>query len=364
MKKILLSTAALAVLAVSAPAFAQEEQGVKLNVGGHFKGYGVWVDQDEPTSTSLRSIDMLRNTEVHFSGETTLDNGLTVGAHVEAGADQGDTFDIDESYAYFSGSWGRVNLGSEDAAAFLMQVSAPSADSNYDGIRQFVNPFNYSGNFAGSPLVLSGGQYDYEQNVTGKSDKFTYLSPVFSGLQAGVSYTPEVQSSSRSLDGVNTDNTAAQYGDAWDLAARYEGQMNNVDVVAGAGYSMSSAEVETASVKDRSAWNAGLDLGMGAFGVGAAYTTDDLGSANDEVETWVFGADYTTGPFTLGASYLNQDDTVGTDVDTDRYTGGVTYAYGPGMTFRGSVSYIDHDIAATSADLSGTAVMLGTQVNF
>ena len=171
MKKILLSTAALAVLAVSAPAFAQEESGVKLNLGGHFKGYGVWVDQDEAAATSLRSVDMLRNTEVHFSGETTLDNGLTVGAHVEALADQGKSFDIDESYAYFSGSWGRVNLGSEDSAAFLMQVSAPSADSNYDGIRQFVNPFNYTG-FAA--LAGTGGQYDYEKHhrQIGQSDLF------------------------------------------------------------------------------------------------------------------------------------------------------------------------------------------------
>ncbi len=367
MKKILLSTAALAALAVSAPAFAQEESGVKLNLGGHFKGYGVWVDQETEAGDSVRSVDMVRDTEVHFSGETTLDNGLTVGAHIEADADQGDGFTVDETYAYFSGSWGRVNLGAEDGAAFLMQVSAPSADSNYDGIRQFVNPFNYSAAAlsAAQATALSAGQYDYEHNVSGKSDKFTYLSPVFSGFQAGVSYTPDL-SDSRSLTGVTVDDNADTRGDVWDLAARYEGQFNNVDVVAGVGYSMADVESTTtpATVKDQEAWNAGLDLGFGAVGVGAAYTTDDQGTASDEVETWVLGADYTTGPFTLGASYLTQDDTVGTDVDTDRYTGGVTYAYGPGMTFRGSVSYVDHDIAGTSADVDGTAVMLGTQVNF
>jgi len=379
MKKFLLSTAALAALTVAAPAFAQEESGVKLNLGGHFKGYGVWVDQETEAGDSVRDVDMVRETEVHFSGETTLDNGLTVGAHIEAEADQGDTFAVNESYAYFSGNWGRVNLGSEDGAAFLMQVAAPSADSNYDGVRQYVNPFNYSrtalsntqsdaltGETNGTSGFSSGDGLDYDQNISGKNDKFTYLSPVFSGFQAGVSYTPDLGGSSRGLTGVTVDDDADTRGDAWDLAARYEGQFNAIDVVAGVGYSMADVESTTtpATVKDQEAWNAGLDLGFGAVGVGAVYATDDQGTANDEVETWVFGADYTTGPFVLGASYLTQDDTVGTDVETDRYTGGVTYAYGPGMTFRGSVSYVDHDIAGTSADVDGTAVMLGTQVNF
>ena len=49
-----------------------------------------------------------------------------------------DTFEIEESYAYFSGAWGRVNFGSEDGAAFLLQVAAPSADANIDGLRQQV----------------------------------------------------------------------------------------------------------------------------------------------------------------------------------------------------------------------------------
>ena len=357
MKKVLLSTAAVAALAFAGPAMAQEESGVKLDLGGHFKGYGVYVDQDENAGEEARSFDMLRNTEVHFTGETTLDNGLTVGAHIEAMADQGDGFAVDESYAYFSGAWGRVNVGAEDGAAFLLQVAAPSADSNYDGVRQYVSPFNTTVLAAAQTTALSG-EFDYDQDVSGKDDKVTYLTPVLGGFQAGVSYTPEVgRGTSRDLTGVGT--VTATTRDALDVAGRYEGAMGSVDVVVGAGYTLAAVEDETTTVKDREAMNAGLDLGFGPVGVGAVYTTDDMGTADDEVETWVLGADYTTGPFTLGASYLNQDDTDGTDVDTDRYTGGVTYAYGPGMSFRGSVSYVDHEITG-AGDVSGTAVMVGT----
>jgi outer membrane protein OmpU len=375
MKKVLLSTAALATLALAMPASAQEESGVKLDLGGHFKGYGVYVDQDEAGTTGeARSMDIVRETEVHFGGETTLDNGLTVGAHIEATADQGDSFGVDESYAYFSGSWGRVNFGSEDGAAFLLQVAAPSADSNYDGVRQYVSAINYtsgvigaSQNTALSELSTSG--LDYEQNVSGKEDKLTYLTPVFSGFQGGLSYTPDVSGASRAY-GVSTDDVTGSYGDVWDLAVRYEGEFDAVRLTAGAGYSVAGVERDATNSltgDDRKAWNVGATVGMGAFNVGAAYTTDDQGSnrtVDDDVQNIVVGADYTTGPFTLGVSYLNRDDKVGTQVDTDRYTAGVVYSYGPGMTFRGTISNVDHDIKNTSNDVEGTSVMLGTQVNF
>lgn len=356
MKKVLLSTAALALAFAVSPAFAQEESGVKLELGGHFKGYGVYVDQDEVAGQDTRSADILRDTEVHFGGETTLDNGLTVGAHIEALADQGDSFGVDESYAYFSGSWGRVNFGSEDGAAFLLQVAAPSADSNYDGVRQFVQPFNVRSAFGASTtsdrlLSASGDGLDYDQDISGKSDKLTYLSPVFSGFQAGVSWTPEVRTSSRALDGIDT---ASGLSDVVDVAGRYSGEFDGFNVTAGAGYT---------NYEGDDAWNVGLDFDIGAFGLGAAYTTEDIADTNDQTDTIVVGADYTTGPFTLGVSYLNKDvDNVG---EADRYTGGVVYSYGPGMTFRGSVSYVDvSQDGAGTLDPTGTAVMLGTQINF
>ena len=40
----------------------------------------------------------------------------------------------EESYLYFSGNWGRLNLGRENGAAYLLQVAAPSADPNIDGM--------------------------------------------------------------------------------------------------------------------------------------------------------------------------------------------------------------------------------------
>lgn len=374
MKKLMLSTAVAAFAFVVTPAMAQDDSGVKLNVGGHFKGYMSYVNQDEPVGFEVRDFDMLRETEVHFGGETTLDNGLTVGAQIEAEADSGDAFAIDESYLYMAGSWGRINLGDEDGAAYLLQVAAPSADDNVDGLRQFIQPVNYQavdvllGAPAGTTITLlqAGNVLDYDNDFAGDADKITYLSPVFNGFQAGVSYTPDVTDLSDGVSGNNTDDVADSFGSAWEVAARYEGTFNTVGVILGAGYTHVDLEDDGIAFDDDfNEWNVGADLDIGAFGVGAIYTTsNNAQDTNDENETWVAGVDYTTGPFKLGVSYLNnQNDFLGTDFDTDRVTGGVVYTYGPGMTFRGSVSHVNHDIDGVG-DADATSVLLGTQVNF
>ena len=429
MKKLLMCSVALGTLAFAAPAFAQEG-GVKLELGGWVKAYGVYVDQDTAVGSEERNFDWLQNTEVHFTGETTLDNGLTVGYHVETEADSDDTFEVEESYAYFSGAWGRVNAGAENGANYLLQVAAPSADSNVDGIRAYVNPVNYeltagtagllanaidgtaadldgSGAVSAAETTVSNGLgaagslgdlfvFDYDDDSTAYSNKLTYLTPVFSGFQAGLSYAPETDEDARSTEGVHADDEAGDYGSAYEIALRYSGEFEGVGFSLGGGYTHIDLEAAQSystdadadgvvdagedidgdgvhdgfALDDRQSWNVGLDIDIAAFGLGVAYFEDDLGIDNGaDRETWVVGADYTNGPWKLGASYYNQDQELSFitsdlgDLETDRYTGGVTYTYGPGMTFRGSISYIDHDVA-DSSDVDATSVLLGTQISF
>lgn len=376
MKKLLLTSVAVSGLAfAAAPAHAELE----LDAGGYFKGYFAYVDQDEAGTAEVNSFDIIRDTEVHFGGETTLDNGLTVGVHIEADADGADGFGVDESYLYMSGGWGRVNVGAEDGAAYLLQVAAPSADSNIDGIRQFVQPVNYDVALGAGTAddFVNFNQIDYDQDPSGKSDKLTYLSPILNGFQAGLTFSPDTDSAD-DLEGIGSDNVENAFGRTYEAAVRYEGQFNTVGVIVGAGYSFSELEAEEAGgpdsaepTDDRQAWNVGLDLDIGPFGIGAAYLNDDHGSLDSvngvaqdtvaEEDTFVVGADYTTGPFVIGASYLNSDyDDV---VDIDRYSGGVTYEYGPGMTFRGSIAYVNADIDGAD-EVDATSIVLGTQVNF
>ncbi len=385
MNKLLLGSAAIAgLLLASAPAQAQME----LTIGGHTKNYVGWLDQDTVAGVGLaeeRSFDMQRETELHFNGESTLDNGLTFGFQVEIEADVNDDANtIEESYIYLSGTWGRVNAGSENGAAYLLQVSAPSADSNIDGIRQYINPVIYG---AVSPVTAAvaaswaagvpasgtdADGFDYDNDLTGQSEKLTYLSPNFNGFQVGASYTfdtADAGSAGPVGTGFNTDDISAVAGDAWEVAGRYEGVMSNFGYALGAGYTVIDIEAPAVGTDDIEEWNVGLDVDAGPFGIGVVYTAGDNGAAaGEDVDTWVVGVDYTTGPFKFGASYLNQDDELGTsgvgttDLETDRYTGGVIYTAGPGLSFRGSVSHIEHDI--TGGDADATSVLGGVQINF
>lgn len=347
MKKLLLASVAISGLAFAAPAHAE----IDLELGGYFIGYGAFVDQDETAGTDVNSFDMVRDTEIHIGGETTLDNGLTVGAHFELQADGADTsVGTQESYVYFSGNWGRVNVGNESGAAYLLQVAAPSADKNVDGIAQYVSPFYTTGG-------LTAGKLQYAMSA-GKDDKITYLSPIMSGFQAGLTFSPDTDLAGDVAVGVES----AGVDETYQVAVRYEGEFENVGVIAGAGYSHGDNSSAALTADDAKAWNVGLDLDVAAFGIGAIYTEDNNAANTGDTEIFVLGVDYTTGPFKLGASYYNNDTDNG--VEFDRYTVGAVYEYGPGMSFRGALQFLDQDNVAPTADADGTALLLGTQINF
>jgi predicted porin len=386
MKKLLLTSALVGGLAFAAsPAMAE----VSLGLDGFFKGYVTWNDQDEDPdvgvgdSAEANSFDIVRSTEIQFTGESVLDNGLTVGFHAEMFADTNDDMQVQESYAFFAGNWGRVNFGGEDGAAFLLQIAAPAADSNIDGLRQTIASENYAlAPDADGPATydfssLAGTAFDYAQDFSGYSDKITYITPVFNGFQAAATYSPN--NGDANAFGVGSDDVENAFDNVWEIAARYEGQFNAVRMALGAGYTHANLEDEDATpgtgdfTDDFKEWNVGANLGFGPFNVGAVYLHNNgadefdaagATSSDSDTRTWVIGADYTTGPFVLGASYYDRQAEQGTvdDLDTKRYSGGVTYTYGPGMTFRGSVHHIEHEVG--SEDFDSTSVLLGTQIGF
>ena len=321
MKKLLLCGVATLAVAIASPAKAE---GIDLGLGGYFIGYGVYTNQDDVSS--LRSFDFRKETELHVNGETTLDNGLTVGAHVELDVDNSDTSaSVEESYMYLSGGWGRVNFGNEDGASYLLQVAAPSADDNIDGIRGDISAFDY-GEMLGVASV--GGVLDYAQDDSQAFTKLTYITPLFNGFQAGASFTPAYDTVD-SAGASTTDDDVGEFKNGADLAVRYQGAFQDVDMTVGAGYSVAQAEVDDATNDDLKTWNVGARAGMGAFGLGVSYLNTNNGlDGSADTDIVVVGADYVTGPFKFGASYYNADQETGilvptTSIEADRYTAGV-----------------------------------------
>jgi outer membrane protein OmpU len=375
MKKLLLATTAAAALTLGASAARAE---INLDLGGFFKGYAGYASND---TSNARKFDIKRKSQVFFTGETTLDNGLTVGYHGELSQDNADPYSdqtgntgMEESYLYMSGNWGRLNLGRENGAAYLLQVAAPSADANIDGqdiAFSFANIMASAGGPAGQANGGAGVNLDYQHSGATLdaqySDKITYLTPKFNGFQAGFSYTPEIKSYVRATQQTgNTTNNTTDYENLLEGALRYDGEFSGVGVHVGGGYTHAGQEINTAANDDYKEWNVGLKLTYEGFGFGGAYNTDNAGLDNVDRDAWTVGADYTYGAYTFGASYFNSqaDVVAGGEDELDRYTVGASYTYGPGMSFRGAVAYFNYDAAAAGLDNSATVVTLGTDVQF
>ena len=128
MKKLLYGTTALIAAGALASGSAVGAEKVSMGVGGYMQAFFVGVDQEDSAGepgADLRDHLVAREGEIIFNGKTTFDNGLQVGAQVQLEAEVcGDQ--IDESFIFFSGSWGRINIGSENSAAYLMHYSAPA----------------------------------------------------------------------------------------------------------------------------------------------------------------------------------------------------------------------------------------------
>jgi hypothetical protein len=408
MKKVLLAgTALLGVAVLAVPAHAE----LKTELGGFFRGYGVYANNDEnivgnTAGDSLRQFEFRRDSEIHFNGETTLDNGLTVGAHTEM--QLGQYAYVDETYAYFSGGWGRVNFGNEDGAAYLLQVAIPSADSNVDGLRPvisginsdvWVDHFNSTNpnhrNLLQNLTTYQVADFSNINNVnglgTGGTERMTYLTPKFNGFQAGVSYAPRSLQSPNQYTGLipmGVDNFSNQFDQLWEGSARWDGEFQGFGISLGGGYSHGGAE-RGASLAgapsgsdDINTWNVGTNVTWSGFSLGGAYKSTnngiDTGAAGTSSDTrvWTAGLGWDNGPYHLGASYLDgkADDgaellTAGAtsgDVNYHQYVLGGGYTFGPGMTFRGAYKWGQANNKLTTGDVKTNfqQATLGTDIQF
>jgi predicted porin len=357
---------------------------IKLGLGGYFQFYGVFGQQsDDPGQPGefRHNFDFKREAEVFFTGQTKLDNGLIVGVDVQLEAESC-TDQIDESYIWFQGNWGRLILGSENSAAYLLAVGAPTVDANFDGQDPNYRLPTLLGQ--GDPRSLAGsgnsGIDAYVVNVTGDSEKITYLSPRIAGFRAGVSFTPDnseegtqggqIATKGGSFAGMPFNNNPGTWSNVVAAGLNYENKFGPIQLLAGIGYEYGFLESGTPPpdlFKDRQSGQAGIDVGIGGFHIGGGYYFDDNGFEDDGTQrSWALGLTYTMGPLTFGGSYFDskRDQPAGIpDVRLRRYLAGARYAVGPGVDLRGSVQYYNYNADSPDTNNAWFGVV-GTVLTF
>ena len=122
MKNVILGTTALVAATALTAGTASAAEKIKLGLGGYLQSSFVVASYDDGDQlpTNIR-----HEGEVFFTGSTTLDNGLTFGVNIQLEA-RATSDQVDETYMYVDGSFGRILFGSENSASYLMHYGAPS----------------------------------------------------------------------------------------------------------------------------------------------------------------------------------------------------------------------------------------------
>lgn len=315
MKRVLLGTTAFLGAGLAFGPSAGAAPPVKLSLGGIFNAAYMVVldDDDEGEAGNEHNTDgFFQDAELRFSGSTTLDNGLEVGARVEL---EGETDDqqIDESWVYFSGGFGEVRAGSFDDALGEMCIVPPGGTENFSAF----SPNQWGANTLTTNSICTG--VDDE----GDAQKIAYFSPVFGGFQLGISYTPSGDKKGHD-DGVgphigmptNEDDESRHNVSIYGTYT-YEGEDWDLQIGAGGGWEGHVEKADGGPNRDESEfYQAGILVGIGDFSFGAAveyYNDDDLfvatlengdavadrwvagAGAGYEIDSWEFGIGYSFG---------------------------------------------------------------------
>jgi predicted porin len=360
MKKVLMGTTALVAMGAWAvsPAAAAEEK-IMISVGGYYESVVSFVDQsfDNP-AIDKHSDNVRQEGEIHFKGETTLDNGLTIGINVQLEA-VSQVDQVDEHYIYFSGDFGRVLVGAENSAAYLMGYTAPSVGLG-------INSPNF---YLFSPQS-SAPTNNY---VTGISDanKLTYFSPRFSGFQLGLSYTPnsDAAGGDRQTFGLNNDNNEDDQANFFSVGLNFVNSFNGVDVAVSGTLERGSVEADVDGTSDdNQEWQIGANFGFSGFTIGGSYGVNNNGLAgSNDTTAYDLGVSYETGPWGVSVAWFHGEREFaggGQDDEVDLMELGASYALGPGITVVGAIQRFDEDSATVNSRSDGWGAALQTKLSF
>jgi outer membrane protein OmpU len=386
MKKLLYgSTALIAAGMVASSAGAAER--IKMGITGYFQAFGIYVDQDDGVGepgANRREHSLEREGEIIFNGKTTLDNGIEVGVQVQLEAETcGDQ--IDESFIWFEGGFGRINLGSENSAAYLMHYAAPVPSGGFAfGLNESnFRAYQPGGHFSGpgattltNPVLLSSD-----------SEKITYFTPRIAGFQLGVSYTPDQCEENTGVSAPGAVGCGGSYGgteldnnntgEIFELGVNFVQKFGDFNVAVSGSWGTGDDEVGTAATDDPEQWSLGFQVSAWGFTVGGAYSDAEniAGARGVDTQDWNIGLRYVTGPWGVGIAYANKEAQRGVglgDDEIDAFEIGGSYDLGPGVQLNAGVQFWDLDASGTgrtaaqvtAAENEATVIFIGTSISF
>jgi len=331
---------------------AQAADPIKLRIGGKLAHFFFATDQDRLPGKNLNTTGGFTDTEIYFSGKTTLDNGIEIKATVQLEAEAKNDHNADEQYVAFSGGFGRVRVGQKEGPnAGMIENPVPQAllTTDQEVIRDAIEP---------RTGVVIKDAFTFKRFVDDVMG-ISYTSPSIGGLKIGVGYHPTTDS----VGGV-FDQGGAKDNNAFDVSAAYAGEFEGGSYRVAGGYFHSSSR--DGGTDGEKAMNLSLGLAYGGWDIGGSYvdvTPDD----QQDQRAWEVGVAYTVGPWGVSSNYFHGTKSLfaGAPVkdEVDRFVLQVTYKLARNIKI-GIAGFYAEQQPAGGQKTEGSGVLGGLSLKF
>ena len=374
MKRHLLYGTALvaATMLVAGGALAADKKKPSISVNGYYDALiGGILDESQETAgkddaKDTSAVDVRTDSEIHFNGRATLDNGMKIHARTELEGQQGGGERIDEYFLSVSGSFGKIILGGTGGAPVKVLTGLSGSWATGVGDTLAFDSDDWVGSAAGNFYALQHSRLD-----TGDANKATYISPKFGGFQIGLTYSPNMVND----DSGSRVNAETGHHDGIEGAVSYTGKFGDVGFGVGAGmtaYQGANEKVmkdgkDTLADKDMSDWLVAgrIDFG-GGFRIAVAHkqvTNDNKatqGQLTDVGVRYIMGSN----SFSLVGAYGEMDQG---GASYSAVMGSYARALGPGVKAHVNLVRNQSDNGKKGAEKeehAGTALITGLKVVF
>ena len=395
---------------------------LSVGVGGYMEQWVGYANRDDNRADG--GIDIQSDSEIYFQGALESDMGLKFGVHVQLEANNEehegpdgkmkDNTEIDESFAWMSGDFGRLEIGQRDPIHARTHYAIQDVGVGLQsGDTQKWIPGQYLG---------TAGWFHDNLNVI-------YITPRMNGVQVGVSYgadaTSENDVSSAPTDnddsvwaaGINFNEKIGDMSFKVSLGHMNRAQSDSLDYNSENG--VATANNVMKGFDDHTFTNAGLQVGMGAFTFAVSYATRDQGKFMEECrvnagapatatgnaaeavvdcgeagddgtypaalhpaddssvtidgisavenpagksDTWGASVVYSDGPVSISLGHMVEEFDDGTERTGTMLS--AAYKLAPGVSWATSVFGVEDNTAAGKGDSEGTAFVTGLKIGF
>jgi hypothetical protein len=393
-KKALVATSAICAVGALGTAPADAASKPKLGISGYYEIFGGWANGDRTghtvdgtpvyqgdASQTEGKFNIVHYGEIRFKASGKTDGGMKWGVYFE---DVKDDFDADcagdsscgtnaekqstdEANIWFSGSWGKVELGGQDGAADRIYRGAEKLVHQTPALVDIFADTQYDAGGGGGR-----GAAREKMNINDSADatKITYYTPRISGFQAGYSWVPE-QDSKGSVAGADTGDAADP---THEFAVEWRGKVGPGRIRATWGGTIKSGDsFDNAGSyeEDNFGWRAGITYSQGPWTVAAGYKdAGEWGRFDNDGDITGFdvGVAYNGGRWEVALVHISTeaDDSVVGKMDWDHTMLTGAYNFGGGLTANVSLNLfsLDDPTDTTDGGNDGTAIIVGVGAKF